>query len=136
MLLETPFFLKPFIALWQLPLSGISMTAATQWRFVLVPGVQQGVRRSHTDKVSPSFSKPVAEAGDDAGPAGGLHQPVDDLWQRGKGGSVRGEQCFRGAHRRCPFSASVGAQPGPPQKKGVRPHLMWAPRAKHFNPYM
>lgn len=27
----------------------------------------------------PSFSKPVAEAGDDAGPACGLHQSINDL---------------------------------------------------------
>ena len=30
---------------------------------------------------SPAFSKPVPQAGDNAGPAGGLHKSIDDLQQ-------------------------------------------------------
>lgn len=66
--------------------------------------------------LSPALPEPVAQAGDDAGPAGGLHQSVDDLG--GAGGKHRGPVCGRPERREA--SASVpGRAAGTPAEPPV-----------------
>ena len=65
---------------------------------------------------SPAFSKPVPKAGDNAGPAGGLHKSIDDLQQRAKERTTEGDMHTEGAH-----AQGLGAQPGPHRKKGRKP---------------
>lgn len=66
--------------------------------------------------LSPALPEPVAQAGDDAGPAGGLHQSVDDLG--GAGGKHRGPVCGRPGRREA--SASVpGRAAGTPAEPPV-----------------
>lgn len=60
----------------QAPARGHPVTSNQGAQNVAHGGV--GVPDPH-DQTPPSFPKPVAEAGDHAGPASGLHQSVDDL---------------------------------------------------------
>lgn len=68
---------------------------------------------------SPAFSKPVPKARDNAGPAGGLHKPIDDLQQRAKERTTEGDTHTEGAH-----AQGLGAQQGPHRKKGQKP-IQW-----------
>lgn len=60
---------------------------------------------------SPAFSKPVPEAGDNAGPAGGLHESIDDLQQRAKEETAEGDTHTEGA-RAQGFGGAAGTLTG------------------------